>query len=414
MSSCFIQNFGCRVNQAEAFSWAEEFERGGIHLADNPARADWVIVNTCTLTSKADRDVRKFIRRIPRVNPGARLVIAGCSIDGGALHGEPLEPDVVLLTNADKTELPGRILSRAGSLGRVEETRPRSRAPLKVQDGCDQQCTFCIIPSVRGPSRSLERGEVLARARWLVARGFREIVLCGIHLSSYGFDLKPQDSLAGLLGGLLEIEELGKLRLSSLDPRILDGDLIRLMTGSPRICPHFHLSLQHGSDRILKRMGRGANSAACGRILERLRDSSPAAALGADIIVGFPGEEEEDFERLHNFMASSPIDYLHVFSYSPRRGTPAAGWPQVEEAEKRRRSARLRAFSAHRRRAFRERFLAQKLEAILVKKKGLGGDFLTSNYIEVRVPRCSGRPGDESNVRITRVCSEWAEGEEVA
>ncbi|MGB7295883.1 MAG: MiaB/RimO family radical SAM methylthiotransferase [Candidatus Aminicenantales bacterium] len=416
MASCFIQNFGCRVNQAEAFSWAEELERGGMRLENDPVLADWVIVNTCTLTSRADRDVRKFIRRIPRINPGAKLVITGCSVEAGTLQHETRGPDVILLSNVDKKELPGQILSRTGSRdrGSVARTPFRARALLKVQDGCDRRCAFCVIPSVRGPSRSLERTEVLARAHGLTARGFREIVLCGIHLSSYGYDLDPPDSLAGLLRGLLELEGVGKIRLSSLDPRRLDEELIRLLTESGGICPHFHLSLQHGSDRVLKRMGRGSSSAGYRRILERLREGSPAAALGADIIVGFPGEEEKDFDELCDFLAGSPLDYLHVFSYSPRPGTPAAGWPQVGEWEKRRRSSVLRTFSAERRRAFRERFLGRELEAIVVKRKESEGELLTSNYIGVRVPLCSVRPGGEVQVRITRVEEEWAEGEEAA
>jgi threonylcarbamoyladenosine tRNA methylthiotransferase MtaB len=414
MSSFFIQNFGCRVNQAEAFSWTEEFERGGMRLEDDPARADWVIINTCTLTSRADRDVRKFIRRIPRINPGAKMVIAGCSVEGKTLPSGILGPDVLLVPNVDKGDLPRRIQSRTGSQAGTADTLPRSRALLKIQDGCDLRCTFCIIPSVRGPSRSLDREEILARARRLIARGFREIVLCGIHLSSYGFDLEPRDSLAGLLEVLLELEELGKLRLSSLDPRNLDEELIRLITGSPRVCPHFHVSLQHGSDRILKRMGRRSNSAGYRRILERLRAGSPAAALGADIIVGFPGEEDEEFEELRDFLAASPLDYLHVFAYSARPGTSAAGWSQVGESEKRRRSAVLRKFSAERRQAFRQRFLRQELEAVVVKRKGSGWELLTSNYITVRVPRCSVRPGGEAKVRITRVGADWAEGEEAA
>jgi threonylcarbamoyladenosine tRNA methylthiotransferase MtaB len=413
MSSCFIQSFGCRVNQAEAFSWAEEIERRGVRLEDDPARAGWVVVNTCTLTSRADRDVRKFIRRIGRINPGAKLVITGCSVESGALQSEALGPEVILVPNADKMGLPRRIHSPGESQVKAERSPLRSRALLKIQDGCDLRCTFCIIPSVRGSSRSVDKEEVLARARQLIARGFREIVVCGIHLSSYGLDLTPQDSLTGLLGALLELEGPGKLRLSSLDPRSLDEALIRLITGSPRVCPHFHLSLQHGSDRILVRMGRGASSARNRRILDRLRAGSPAAALGADIVVGFPGEEEEDFENLQDFLAGSPLDYLHVFAYSPRPGTPAADWPQVGEAEKRRRSAALRKFSADRRRAFRQRFLGQELEAVIIRKHGPGGELLTSNYIEVRVPRCSGPPGAAVKVRITRLESERTEGEEV-
>ncbi len=414
--SFFIQNFGCRVNQAEAFSWAEELERGGVRLEADPARADWVVVNTCTLTAKADRDVRKFIRRIPRINPGARLVITGCAVGSGALGEEGRERDVIILGNADKRQLPGQILSRTlgGKREDANATPLRSRALLKVQDGCDHRCSFCIIPLVRGPSRSLDQGEVLVRARRMIADGFREIVLCGIHLSSYGVDLEPPDSLAGLLCSLLELEGLGKLRLSSLDPRNLDEETIRLVTESPKICPHFHLSLQHASGRILGRMGRISTAAGYGRILKRLREGSPEAALGADIIVGFPGEEEGDFEELVRFLTESPLDYLHVFPYSPRPSTLAAGWPEVAERKKHQRAAALRQFSADRRSVFRRRFLGKVLEAVVVKKEGAGGDVLTSNYIDVRVPVCSGRPGGELQVRITRAEPGRSEGEEVS
>ena len=412
MPSFSIQNFGCRVNQAEAFSWAEEFELGGMQLEEDPTRADLVVVNTCTLTARADRDVRKFIRRISRLNSGARLIIAGCSVDGGTLRNEDLAPETLLLPNAAKMQLPARVLSRLGTREGPAEKPLRSRALLKAQDGCGLGCTFCIIPSVRGPSRSAARDVILARARRLIARGFREIVLCGIHLSSYGLDSNPKDSLSGLVGGLLELEGLGRLRLSSLDPRYLDDELSGLITGSPRVCPHFHLSLQHASDRVLKLMGRGSNVAGYRRILERLRERSPDAALGADMIVGFPGEEEKDFERLLGFVAESPLDYLHVFTFSPRPGTPAAAWSQIGDSEKRRRSAVLRAVAEDRRRAFRQRFIGRELEGIVIQRGVLGTEVLTSNYIDVLVPSCSGRPGDEVKVKITRVESKLTGGEE--
>ena len=412
MPSFSIQNFGCRVNQAEAFSWAEEFELGGMRLEEDPTRADLVVVNTCTLTARADRDVRKFIRRISRLNSGARLIIAGCSVDGGALRNEDLAPETLLLPNAAKMQLPARVLSRLGTREGPAEKPLRSRALLKAQDGCGLGCTFCIIPSVRGPSRSAARDVILARARRLIARGFREIVLCGIHLSSYGLDRDPKDSLSGLVGGLLKLEGLGRLRLSSLDPRYLDDELSGLITGSPKVCPHFHLSLQHGSDRVLKLMGRGSNVAGYRRILERLRERSPDAALGADMIVGFPGEEEKDFERLLGFVAESPLDYLHVFTFSPRLGTPAAAWAQIGESEKRRRSAVLRTVAEDRRRAFRQKFIGRELEGIVIQRGVLGTEVLTSNYIDVLVPSCSRRPGDEVKVKITRVESKQTGGEE--
>lgn len=412
MPSFSIQIFGCRVNQAEAFSWAEEFELDGMRLEEDPTRADLVVLNTCTLTAGADRDVRKFIRRISRLNSGAKLIIAGCSVDGGTLRSEDLTPEMLLLPNAAKTQLPARVHSLLKTREAPVAKPWRSRALLKVQDGCDLRCTFCIVPSVRGPSRSFGREEILARARRLIAQGFREIVLCGIHLSSYGLDRDPKDSLAGLLGDLVELEGLGRLRLSSLDPRYLDDGLSGLIAGSPRVCPHFHLSLQHASDRILKRMGRRSNAAGYSRILERLRERSPEAALGADIIVGFPGEEEKDFERLRGFVAESPLDYLHVFTYSPRPGTRAASWPQVEDREKRRRSALLRMVAENKRRAFREKFMGRELMGIIVRKGAQGAEVLTSNYIDVLVPSCSGRPGDEVKVRIRRVESKLTGGEE--
>jgi threonylcarbamoyladenosine tRNA methylthiotransferase MtaB len=413
MPSFSIQNFGCRVNQAEAFSWAEELELGGMRLEEDPTRADLVVVNTCTLTARADRDVRKFIRRISRLNSGARLVIAGCSVDGGAVESESFTPETLLLPNAAKTELPARVLSRLKSLEAPVVKPLRSRALLKVQDGCDLRCTFCIIPSVRGPSRSVSRDVVLARARRLIARGFREIVLCGIHLSSFGLDCEPGDSLKELINAILGLKDLGRIRLSSLDPRSLDDELIDLVTGSPKVCPHFHLSLQHASDRVLKLMGRKSNAAGYRRILKRLRERSPDAALGADMIVGFPGETGMDFERLLAFVARSPLDYLHVFTYSPRPGTPAAAWTQIGEVEKRRRSAVLRAVAEDRRRSFRQRFIGRELEAIVIKTGTPYAELLTSHYVDVLVPSCSGRPGEEVKVKITRVESQFTYGEAV-
>jgi threonylcarbamoyladenosine tRNA methylthiotransferase MtaB len=412
--TCFsIQNFGCRVNQAEAFGWAEELESSGLSLEKDAARADLVIVNTCTLTSKADRDVRKFIRRVSRLNPRARLVVAGCSVDGGRKRFEESPGIWLTALNREKTELVEKILSRVERGAAAEFSPLRSRALLKVQDGCDQRCAFCIIPLVRGASRSEPQANILARAQVLIQRGFREIVLCGIHLNSYGFDLRPPGSLSGLLRSLAGLDGLGRIRLSSLDPRYLNDPLIEWITSSPKICPHFHLSLQHGSDRLLKLMARGSNTSEYSGILARLRRASPNAALGADIIVGFPGEFDEDFEAVFEFLRSSPLDYLHVFSYSPRPGTPAAGRPQVPETVKRERSAALRAWSGERRLAFHRAFLSRELEAIVVRKQGSAADVLTSNYIAVNVSTCSAAQGEEVRVKILRAGPKQAAGEVV-
>lgn len=411
MTSFSIQNFGCRVNQAEVFSWAEEFELGGLRLEEDSTRADLVVVNTCTLTSRADRDVRKFIRKISRLNPKARLIIAGCSVDGGRVEFEKIPQAWLLLSNGEKGGLTSRVLSEVGGRREAFSQPLRSRGLLKVQDGCNLRCTFCIIPSVRGKSRSFDREELLSRAKRFVRQGFKEVVLCGIHLSSYGHDLRPKSSLLELLQALVELEGMARIRLSSLDPRFFDDKLVDFVTGSPKICPHFHLSLQHGSDRILKLMGRKSRVSQYERILSRLRQNSPAASLGADIISGFPGESDEDFARMCDFLKNSPLTYFHVFTYSPRPHTPAEGWPQVEDRVKRERSSLLRKLSEEKRRAFRLTFLGQELEGIVVKKSNGGGEVLTSNYIDVQVPFCPGRQGAEAKVKITRVELQHAWGE---
>jgi threonylcarbamoyladenosine tRNA methylthiotransferase MtaB len=411
MTSFSIQNFGCRVNQAEAFSWAEEFEAKGLRLEENPARADVVVVNSCTLTGKADRDVRKFIRKISRLNPEARLIIAGCSVDSGRVDSPSIPQGWLLLSNEQKESLTSRVLAEVTGSEEAVFQPWRSRALLKVQDGCDLRCTFCIIPHVRGKSRSFDPEEALSRARRFVRQGFKEVVLCGIHLSSYGRDLRPEASLLGLLQALAAIAGMCRIRLSSLDPRFMDDGLIDFITSSPKICPHFHLSLQHGSDRILRLMGRSSRVSEYARVLSRLREGSPAAALGADVICGFPGESDEDFAEMRGFLKNSPLNYFHVFSYSPRPHTPAENWPQVEERLKRERSALLRTLSEEKRRSFRLSFLGRMLDGIVVKKNGAGGEVLTSNYLDVRVPFCAAGLREEVRVKVTRVEDKltWAE-----
>jgi threonylcarbamoyladenosine tRNA methylthiotransferase MtaB len=403
MTSFSIQSFGCRVNQAEAFDWAEAFERRGLILETDATRADLVVINTCTLTSRADRDVRKFIRHVSRLNPRARLVIAGCSVERDRESLGAMPQAWLVLSNEEKRSLPERVAA-GGAAAPAAGSKPlRSRALLKVQDGCDLGCSFCIIPQVRGRSRSLDRDEVLGRARELVERGFREIVLCGIHLSSYGRDLRPRRSLLQLLEELVTLDGLGRIRLSSLDPRRLDDDLTRFVTTNPKICPHFHLSLQHASENVLRRMGRHSNAADYADALRGLRAGRPDAALGADIIVGFPGESEADFSDLRGFLERSPLTYFHVFAFSPRPNTPAAVWPRASDSDRRRRSAVLRELSARKRLAFQESFLGRELEGIVVKNSGGSAGVLTANYIDVLVPGCAASPGEGLRVRIDEV-----------
>lgn len=411
MTSFSIQNFGCRVNQAEAFSWAEELERHGLRLAEDSTKADLVVVNTCTLTSRADRDVRKFLRRITRENPKAKLVVAGCSVESGRAKFREVPRAWLILSNKEKQHLVALVLADVEA-GLPAPYQPlRSRALLKAQDGCNLHCTFCVIPRMRGSSRSMASGDILSQSRKFIKQGFREIVLCGIHLSSYGRDFEPRTSLLELLRELTGLQGLGRIRLSSLDPRFLDEKLLCFITESPKICPHFHLSLQHGSDRVLKRMGRESRVADYERLLSSLRQRSPESSLGADVIVGFPGESEEDFEMMHSFLAASPLTYFHVFSYSPRPETPAAAWAQVPGHLKQARSARLRRLSREKRTAFRQSFLGRELQGIVVKKEKSQAEVLTSNYMDILVPACPARLGEEARVKVTEVSSLQTRGE---
>lgn len=416
MTSFSIRNFGCRVNQAEAFSWSEGIQEGGLRLEGDPARSDLVIVNSCTLTSRADRDVRKFIRRVARENPGAKLVVTGCYAERAYEEFRTMPQVWMVLKNSEKGDLAGTILRALDGRpedGPVPRSSPsaesgtghfRSRAVIKIQDGCDFRCSFCIIPSVRGKSASRPRAEILKEAREYARRGYREIVLAGVHLCSYGLDFEPRQSLAGLLRDLEDIEGGPRIRLSSLDPRFLDDPFVAYLASGRAICPHFHLSLQSGSDRVLRAMGRPANRERFQRILAGLRSGSPEAGLGADIIVGFPGESDAEFASTYDFLAGSPLTYVHVFSFSPRAGTAAADMEPVNEKTKKARSAALRKLSREKNLRFRRSLIGKELDGIVIRKNDAGARILTSNYIDVRVPRCG--PPEREAVRIQIVEAE--------
>lgn len=411
MTSFLIHNFGCRVNQAESFGWAEEFQRHGLRLEKELDRSDLVLVNSCTLTSRADRDVRQFIKKVIRVNPGARLILTGCYVERSREEFGNIPQVWLIFPNGAKESLADAVLTRLGP-GENSQVLPyRARALLKVQDGCDFRCSFCIIPSVRGASTSLDRTRVVARARALVGRGYKEIVLSGIHLCSYGLDLRPVSSLPELLQDLEKTEGLGLIRLSSLDPRFLKPEWRKEFTRSPKICQHFHLSLQHASRRILERMGRKIGVEDFQEILTDLRRRSPDAALGADIIVGFPGETSEDFGTMAAFLEESPLTYFHVFPYSPRSGTAAAGFPQLNEKTKKERSDLLRALSKKKNLEFRRSFLGRNCRGVVIKRERDRGEVLTSNYLKVIVGPTDAPAKEIVQVLVTKAGPRETHGE---
>jgi threonylcarbamoyladenosine tRNA methylthiotransferase MtaB len=339
-----ILTFGCRLNAYES-----EVMRG--HAAE---LTDTVIVNTCAVTAEAERQARQAIRRLAREQPHSRIVVTGCAaqLDPAAWSALPNVHRV--LGNEDKLKpesWAANAPSAVSDIMQARQTAPhlvtefagRARAFVQVQQGCDHRCTFCIIPFGRGPNRSVPVGAVVAQVRALVASGFQEIVLTGVDIASYGPDLPGAPSLGQLARRLLVlVPELPRLRLSSIDPAAIDDDLWRLIAEEPRLMPHLHLSLQAGSDLVLKRMKRRHLRAEAMAVVERARALRPGIAIGADLIAGFPTETEELFAETLDFVQSAALPYVHVFPYSERPGTPAARMPAVPKPERRERAGRLR------------------------------------------------------------------------
>jgi len=370
-----IVTFGCRLNAFESEVMRRHAAAAGLD--------DAVIVNTCAVTSEAERQARQAIRKARRDHPTARIIVTGCAaqIDPARYAAMP-EIDRVL-GNAEKLTAESwtgaeRIV--VGNIMAVRETAThlvdgfahRARAFLEVQQGCDHRCTFCVIPLGRGPSRSVPAGAVIDQARALVAKGYRELVLTGVDLTAYGADLPATPSLGSLVRRLLNlVPALERLRLSSLDPAEIDDTLWHLIADEKRLMPHIHLSLQAGDDLILKRMKRRHTRDQALAVARRIRDLRPGIALGADLIAGFPTEDESMFVRSLDFIAEAGLDYLHVFPFSVRANTPAARMPQLPKALVRERAARLRAAGA----AALERALNARVgtEArVLIEQPGFG------------------------------------------
>ncbi|HEX3882363.1 MAG TPA: tRNA (N(6)-L-threonylcarbamoyladenosine(37)-C(2))-methylthiotransferase MtaB [Stellaceae bacterium] len=407
MRTVEIVTFGCRLNAFES----EAIERA----AGQAGLADAVIVNTCAVTAEAERQARQAIRRARREFPGRKIIVTGCAATLAPEKYAALA-DVVLDNEAKlrvesydphpPTAAPWAPPSPASGRGLEFAPRPltgegversetrRARAYLQVQQGCDHRCTFCIIPYARGPSRSIPIGAIVGEARRMVEAGCREIVLTGVDLTAYGADLPGRPSLGQMARRLLAlVPELPRLRLSSLDPSEIDDDLWRLFASEERLMPHLHLSLQAGDDLVLKRMKRRHSRDDAIGVARRARELRPEAAIGADLIAGFPTEDDEMFGRSLDIVEECGIAFLHVFPYSPRPGTPAARMPAVAPALVRERAARLRAAGAAR--------LVRELGSrvgqsgdVLIEKEGVGR---AAFYARVLV---DGEPGSVRRVRF--------------
>jgi threonylcarbamoyladenosine tRNA methylthiotransferase MtaB len=379
-----VLNFGCRLNASES-----EAIRA---LA--AGQGDALIVNTCAVTVEAERQARQAIRRAARDNPARRILVTGCAAElapaaWGALPGvervvanaAKLRPESWVVPGAAPTAMPV-VPPGLGS---------RTRAFVQVQQGCDHRCTFCIIPFGRGPSRSVPVGAVVEQVRALVEHGCREVVLTGVDIASYGPDLPGRPGLGQMARRLLAlVPELPRLRLSSLDPAGMDDDLWRLVAEEPRFMPHLHLSLQHGSDLILKRMKRRHLRADVLALCERARRLRPDIAFGADLIAGFPTETEAQAAETLAMAEDCGLTFLHVFPYSERPGTPAARMPQLPVALRRERAARLREAGRRATRRFCEGRIGQ-VEQVVLERGGRGH---TAHFVPVRLGGVAGEPGE--------------------
>ncbi len=393
VESFHIQNFGCRASQADGAALEASLVSKG--LSSVPAvEAKLVVLNTCTVTSAADEDVRKAVHRVHRENPGARILVTGCYAQRAPEELVKLPGVTWVVGNSHKIRIPeivseaqapyhgevhvGDIFAQHEFLSAPVEDAAgdRTRPNLKIQDGCNNRCSFCIIPFVRGRSRSAPAERVVEQVRNLAAR-YREVVLSGINLGRWGREPGSTQRLADLIRKLLDETEIERLRLSSVEPMDFSDDLLGLMASSARIAKHVHAPLQSGSDRVLRRMHRKYRPRHYEERIRKARAWMPDAAIGADVMVGFPAETAEEFEESRAFIESLPFTYLHVFTYSERPGTPAAeSRDQVPMAVRKERNRILRELAASKNLEFRRKMIGRALSVVTLSDGALSDNFL--------------------------------------
>jgi threonylcarbamoyladenosine tRNA methylthiotransferase MtaB len=403
VSKFFVQNFGCRATQADGAALESLLSAKGLEAAAERSHADLVVLNTCTVTQAADDDVRQTVRRVHRENPAARILVTGCYAQRAPDELAAMPGVQWVVGNSHKTQiaelvaaepchpyhgniLVGDIFAQHDFLSAPVEDAAgdRTRPNLKIQDGCNNRCSFCIIPFVRGPSRSAPADQVVEQVRGL-SRRYREVVLSGINLGRWGREPGSRVRLANLIRRLLDETEIERLRLSSVEPMDFSDELLGLMAGSPRIASHVHAPLQSGCDRILRRMHRKYRPRHYADRIEKARRLMPDCAVGADVMVGFPGETHADFEESRQFIDSLPFTYLHVFTYSERPGTPASGMPDaVPMAVRKERNRILRELAASKNLDFRRGMIGRTLSVVTLHESGAA---LSGNYLKVQLAR---------------------------
>lgn len=429
-----IYTLGCKVNQYESEAIAEELSRGGVCVLPPTESCDAYVINTCTVTAESDRKARQFIRRAIARNPYAVIVVTGCLAQTSPDSLRAIAGVHAIIGNAEKMLAAKEVLRLLMQNDRPREPLcsvsdlenapfehmaitafERTRAYIKIEDGCESRCTYCIIPEARGPIRSKPLSDVIDEVRVLTAGGCREVVLTGIETASWGKDLADGD-LASLLVAVDRIEGIGRVRLGSLDPSLIRPDFVKKIAPLSSLAPHFHLSLQSGSSRILAKMKRKYNAEQAMRAITLLREQMPSVQFTTDVIVGFPGETDEDFAETLNFVKRARFLNVHVFPYSKRQGTPAASMPeQVPPEEKTRRLHILSDAVREIRTELLQQIVADTpVVSVLFESMENGYAYgHTANFVEVAIPAEHPLHGELCTVRLLRADDTRCYGERI-
>ena len=429
MKKVAFYTLGCKVNQYETEAMLELFEKEGYEKAETEEYADVYVINTCTVTHMSDRKSRQYIRRMKKKNPDAIIAVVGCysqvspeeilSIDEvnlvmGTNDRKKIVEEVKKIDASRKVSTVDDIMKvKAFEEIEINKTNGKTRAFMKIQDGCDRYCSYCIIPYARGRVRSRDLESIVKEVENLASNGYKEVVLTGIHVASYGKDIKDSDiKLLDVIKQINDIEGIERIRLSSVEPILFTDEFVEAVSTMDKVCPHYHLSLQSGCDETLKRMKRRYTTEEYKAIVDRLRAAIPNVSITTDVIVGFPGETNEEFDKTYEFLKDIELTHMHVFKYSPRKGTPAATMEnQVDPSTKHDRSEKLLQLNEENFNKFGQKMLDKEFNVLFEQKVGDNKyEGLTENYVKVIVESDNDISEQILKVKIKDVKNEFLEG----
>lgn len=429
MKKVAFYTLGCKVNQYETEAMLEMFKEDGYEQVDSEDYADVYVINTCTVTHMSDRKSRQYIRRMKKKNPDAIIAVVGCysqvspeeilSIDEvnlvmGTNDRKKIVEEVKKIDASRKVSTVDDIMKvKAFEEIEINKTNGKTRAFMKIQDGCDRYCSYCIIPYARGRVRSRDLESIVKEVENLASNGYKEVVLTGIHVASYGKDIKDSDiKLLDVIKQINDIEGIERIRLSSVEPILFTDEFVEAVSTMDKVCPHYHLSLQSGCDETLKRMKRRYTTEEYKAIVDRLRAAIPNVSITTDVIVGFPGETNEEFDKTYEFLKDIELTHMHVFKYSPRKGTPAATMEnQVDPSTKHDRSEKLLQLNEENFNKFGQKMLDKEFNVLFEQKVGDNKyEGLTENYVKVIVESDNDISEQILKVKIKDVKNEFLEG----